>query len=209
MSASLITLLAIAGTLMAGTMSPGPSFLFVVRNSVALSRQHGIVTAMGLGTGSALFSVIALLGLHAVFIAVPFAFVALKVLGGLYLLYLAYQILRGAQQPIHAQTTDAVLDISLQRIYAMAFLTQISNPKTAIFFASIFSALLPAQVPGYFFVLIPLLTFLIDICWFTVVAMLLSSASPRQVYLRCKAHIDRTMACLLGALGLKLLLSSR
>lgn len=64
---SYMSLLAITGALIAGAMSPGPSFLFVARNSIALSRNHGLATALGMGLGSLIFTVLALMGLQAIF----------------------------------------------------------------------------------------------------------------------------------------------
>ena len=72
---------AIGSALAVGAVSPGPSFIVVARNSIALSRRHGMATACGMGLGAATFAVLALLGVHAVLTAVPLAFWALKIVG--------------------------------------------------------------------------------------------------------------------------------
>jgi len=74
-----MSVIAITGALAAGAVSPGPSFIYVARNAISLSRQHGFATALGMGSGACTFAIIALLGLHAVFTAVPFAFWLLKI----------------------------------------------------------------------------------------------------------------------------------
>lgn len=204
-----LSLIAIAGALAAGAVSPGPSFLFVARTSIALSRQHGFATALGMGSGACVFSIVALLGIHAVFTMVPLAFWLLKVLGGFYLVHLAYRILRGARQPIESQTADGNAGISLKRAYFSGLFTQLSNPKTAIVFAGVFSALLPQTIPSYFYAAIPLVAFCIDAGWYFVVAVVLSAESPRRTYLRFKAVFDGTAGCVMGALGTKLILDSR
>lgn len=92
----LSSLMAIAAVLIMGVISPGPSFIYVARNAVARSRMHGLVTALGTGTGAAIFSIMAMMGLQKVLTAVPEMFIGLKVAGGLYLLWLGYKIYRGA-----------------------------------------------------------------------------------------------------------------
>ena len=60
----LSSLMAIAAVLIVGVISPGPSFIYVARNAVARSRLHGLVTALGTGTGAAIFSIMAMMGLQ-------------------------------------------------------------------------------------------------------------------------------------------------
>ncbi len=199
---------AIASALAVGAVSPGPSFIVVARNSIALSRRHGLATACGMGLGAGTFAVLALLGVHAVLTAVPMAFWVLKIAGGLYLLYLASLIIRGARAPMQLSTDGSVAMISLRRAFFSGLLTQLSNPKTAIVFASVFSALLPATIPLWFYLVLPLLALLIDGGWYITVAYLLSAEAPRQAYLKFKTGIDRAAGSVMGLLGLKLVLSA-
>lgn len=118
-----LSVIAIAGALAVGSISPGPSFLFVAHNSIALSRRHGFATALGMGSGACVFSVVALMGLQAVFIAVPFAFLVLKVVGGLYLVYLAFKILRAARQPLQGAAPGAAEQHGLWRAYSAGVFT--------------------------------------------------------------------------------------
>src|ERR1035437_8675979 len=77
-----IALAGIIGALSVGVVSPGPSFVMVARTTVATSRAHGVSAAFGMGVGGMLFAAAALLGLQAVFLAVPSVYLGLKVLGG-------------------------------------------------------------------------------------------------------------------------------
>ncbi len=206
---SSMSLLAITGALMAGAMSPGPSFLFVARNSIALSRNHGLATALGMGLGSLIFTVLALMGLQAIFIAVPFAFWALKVLGGLYLIYLAVKTLRSARLPMSHELNAEITSMSLRKTVSFGLLTQLSNPKTAIVFASVYSALLPQTIPVAFYFIIPALAFCIDAGWYVIVAFVLSSEAPRKTYLKFKTFFDTTAGSVMALLGLKLIFSNK
>nr|WP_321269945.1 LysE family translocator [uncultured Tolumonas sp.] len=204
-----MSVIAITGALAAGAVSPGPSFIYVARNAISLSRQHGFATALGMGSGACTFAVIALLGLHAVFTAVPFAFWLLKIVGGAYLVFLASKILRSAHQPLQQLDTDRTANMSLGRAYLFGLLTQLSNPKTAIVFAGVFSALLPQEIPAYFYAAIPFAAFCVDAGWYFIVAFVLSSETPRKAYLRFKALFDSTAGCVMGLLGVKLIFSGK
>lgn len=203
------TLIAIATVLTIGVISPGPSFIYVARNAVLYSRQHGLVTALGTGVGAAIFSLAAMLGLQKLLLLVPELFVVLKVAGGAYLLWLAVRIFKGASQPL-TLTLDEVRNNSqsFMKTFRDGLLTQLSNPKTAIIFASIFSALLPERISGVFYFAIPLMSFLIDFGWYAIVSICLSAYKPRQIYLRLKASVDRASSVVLGVLGIKLICSS-
>ena len=82
-----LSLFSILAALTLGAISPGPSFLFVTRTSVALSRRDGLAAALGMGLGAAFFCALALIGLRAVIAQVEWVYIGFKLLGGAYLLY--------------------------------------------------------------------------------------------------------------------------
>ncbi|MDZ7903970.1 MAG: LysE family transporter [Rheinheimera sp.] len=204
------SVLAISAALAVGAVSPGPSFIVVARNAMSLSRQHGLATACGMGLGAGTFALLALLGLHAVFTAFPMAFLVLKVAGGMYLLYIASLIIRHATAPLQMQSAADGTGLAVTKLQAFrhGLLTQLSNPKTAIVFASVFSALLPAQIPFWFYFVLPLAAMLIDGGWYILVAYLLSAEAPRQTYLKFKTAIDRAAGTVMALLGLKLVFAA-
>lgn len=205
---SLIPLFSIAAALMLGAMSPGPSFIYVAQNSIAKSRKHGLFTALGTGTGAAFFGFLAVIGLQAVLLAVPSAYLVLKIGGGLYLLWMAYKILKHAKQPMDTQSA-VVSKMTYSSAYRYGLLTQLSNPKIAVVLASVFTALLPKDIPSYYYVALPVICFVIDAGWYSLVALLLSSEKPRTLYIKAKTLIDRVTGGIVTLLGLKMLFSSR
>jgi len=201
---SLLILGSIALALMLGAISPGPTFVYVAKNSIAISRKHGLFTALGTGTGAALFGFLAVMGLQAILLAVPSAYLALKICGGLYLLWLAYKIIKHAKDPM-AQASDSSTVMSYQQAFRLGLITQLSNPKIAIILASIFTALLPKDIPTYFYFVLPILCFFIDAGWYSLVAVVLSAEKPRRVYLKFKKVFDRVAGGVMTLLGLKLI----
>ena len=201
-------LFAIAGVLLVGAMSPGPSFLVVARNSLSRSRSHGVATALGTGLGVAIFAILASFGVTALIERVPDAYLVFKVAGGLYLLYLAWRIFSSADQPLLADGESSTQNKSLLNSFFMGLVTQTSNPKTALVIAGIFAAFVPANPPENTTWLVAGIAFAIDFCWYALVALMLSSGRSRSAYQKSKIVFDRTAAAFLGFVGVRLLTSN-
>lgn len=204
MSASL-ALFGILGAILVGAVSPGPSFVLVSRIAARSSRVDGLAAALGMGLGGAVFATLALLGLAAVLLQVEWLYLALRVGGGLYLIYLGIRIWRGASEPLEVADPGTPSQPTAFRSFAIGLLTQVSNPKTAIVYASIFAALLPATTPLWLFLALPPLVFALEGSWYAIVAFAFSAAKPRSVYLRAKVWIDRAAGAVMGALGARLI----
>lgn len=200
--------LAIVFAILLGAISPGPSFVVVARTAISQSRRHGLATALGMGTGGAVFSILALLGLYSLLAAVGWLYGGLKLAGGLYLLWLALRIWRGATTPLAIDTAHAKQHGPLLRAFWLGLSTQLSNPKTAIVYGSIFAALLPRQPAAWCSLALPPAVLLVEAGWYALVAFGFSSSKPQAVYLRAKQHIDRLAASAIGLLGLRLILSA-
>jgi threonine/homoserine/homoserine lactone efflux protein len=182
-------------------MSPGPSFVLVARTSVARSRADGLAMALAMGVGGMLFAVLALAGVHVVLSSVPLLYAALKALGGAYLIYLGWRIWRNAARPVDFGSPVE----SSSRSFWLGLVTQISNPKTAVVYASVFVSLLPKEMPLWAMLVLPVVIFCIEAGWYSIVAFALSSPAPAAAYLRSKRWIDRAAGTVLGILGLKLI----
>lgn len=201
-------LLGILTALAVGAISPGPSFVMVARESVSVSRGNGLASALGMGLGGLLLSSIALLGLQVVLLAVPMLYFILKVAGGLYLCYLGYRIFQGATTPL-AESGPAGRAIRPRtRSFWMGFTTQISNPKTAIVYASVYASFLPGHVTPLLGGLVLLGGVMIEAGWYTIVALLLSAQVPRRAYLRCKTAVDRVTGGVMMLMGVLLVRSA-
>lgn len=200
----LIALSAIGVAILFGAMSPGVSFLLVARTAMSSSRRVALSVAAGLGFGALIFAVIALAGLHTLLTLVPSLYTALKVAGGCYLLWLALKILRRPSNRIIDST--AVDEVSASKAFLTGVLTQISNPHTALVFASIFSAALSKNIQPAMYIILPLMAFVIDVLWYAIVACLLSSDGPRLAYIKYRKFIDKLSGGVMAFLGLRLLL---
>ncbi|MDV3348150.1 LysE family translocator [Leptolyngbyaceae cyanobacterium CCMR0082] len=196
----------IAIALTIGAMSPGPSFVMVARTALAVSRKDGLTAALGMGVGGVLFATIALLGLLTLLTAVPVLYISLKVLGGVYLIYLGYKIWQDSAQPVTLNPTEQQTQQNpVWYSFFLGLTTQISNPKTAVVYTSVFASLLPSNVPAFAVIALPIVVFIIEAGWYSLVALTLSATTPRSRYLASKKWLDRTAGTILSLLGAKLI----
>jgi RhtB (resistance to homoserine/threonine) family protein len=203
MTANLLILTTIGFVQLLAVMSPGPSFLITARTAVARSRADGIKVALGLGAGTIVWSTTALLGLNFLFRQFHWLFIGMKAAGALYLLWIAGQIFWHAPDPIEMNETANNED--RHNPLLRGFLTQVSNPKVAVFFGSIFVAMLPGEVPGWMVVALIAIVTMNEIIWYSLVSLFFGSSPVRRFYLVAKRWIDRVTGAFLGLLGLRLL----
>jgi threonine efflux protein len=205
----LLSLGAVLSALAVGVISPGPSFVMVAKEAVSVSRANGLAAALGMGFGGTIFALAALGGLQALLLAVPVLYSTLKVLGGLYLCYLGYRIYAGAKQPLSTPYDRGVNSARpVSTSLWLGLTTQLSNPKTAIVYASVFAAFLPTLLSVHLAVALVAVVFALETSWYALVATLLSTPAPRRAYVGCKAFIDRAAGIVLLGLGLKLIASA-
>ncbi len=96
----LIPLGTVAGGILVGAMSPGPSFVVIARTALVSSRLNGLAAAFGMGVGGALFAFAAVVGLVFLLTSIPVLYLTIKILGALYLLFLAYRMWVSSRQPL-------------------------------------------------------------------------------------------------------------
>jgi threonine/homoserine/homoserine lactone efflux protein len=168
----LATLASIVAALSVGVISPGLSFVMVARVAVASSRIRALATALGMGAGGAIFGAAALLGLQSVLLAVPVLYAGLRVLGGLYLCYLGFLIFRSAQRPLTVVGANGERSSGPLRAFWLGVTTQVSNPKAAIVYASVFAAFLPASFSLGFAAALLAAVLFVETAWYALVALL-------------------------------------
>ena len=201
--------LAVLGTVLLGAMSPGPSFVLVARTAAAVSRRDALATAIGMGVGGLAFAGAALLGLIVVLASVPWLYLAVKVIGASYLLYLALRLWINSNLPLETERVRKDDARGMFRSFSLGLATQLSNPKTANWYASVFAVLSSADQTREFAAVVLPMIFVIEAGWYAVVAIVFSSAGPRRGYLGLKHWIDRVAGGVIGLLGLKLLWEAR
>lgn len=114
---------------------PGPNMIYLVSRSVVQGRRAGLISLAGVGTGFVIYLLAAAAGLAAVFALVPEIYVALKLAGAAYLLWLAWKALRPGGSS--AFTPNALEPDRPRKLFGMGLLTCLLNPKIAILYISL------------------------------------------------------------------------
>jgi threonine/homoserine/homoserine lactone efflux protein len=109
---------------------PGPAVLFIVARSSAQGTRAGLVSVAGVHTATTVHVLAAVAGLSAVVVASSIAFAGVKIIGGLYLIYLGVRSMLTARQTTTAPPTVR----PEKRLFAEAFVVSLLNPKVALFF---------------------------------------------------------------------------
>ena len=114
-------------------LTPGPDMLYIIGRSVGQGRMAGVVSAMGIGVGCMGHIMAVSLGLTALLKAVPVAFEIMRYAGACYLLYLGIKMLYRSGNP----TDNVVVETTpLMEIFKQGMITNILNPKVALFFVA-------------------------------------------------------------------------
>jgi len=116
-------------------LTPGPNMMYLVSRSISQGWRAGMTSLSGTALGFVVYMAMANLGLAAVFYVVPWLFIALKVVGAAYLLWLAYKTLRpGGTSPFE---TSALPRDSASKLFRMGLVTNLLNPKVAILYLAL------------------------------------------------------------------------
>ena len=124
-------------------LTPGPNMIYLSSRSLCQGRAAGVISLFGVVAGFIIHMLVAAIGLSAVFLAVPFAYEVVKVAGAVYLLWLAWQAVKpGARSLFEPKQLP---QDSPRKLFLMGFLTNLLNPKVAIFYLSLFPQFLAPE----------------------------------------------------------------
>lgn len=186
--------LAILGAL----ASPGPAIVAMLRATLCSGRRDGLLCGLGLATGALMWSTLAILGLTALFAVVPFAFMALKIAGALYLAWFAWKLWRGADTPADADAPRGLGG------FRLGLVTNLANPKAVVFIAAIFTTVFPTMPTGTDAALVLVNHLAVEAAFYTLLSLGLAVPAVRALYARCKTVFDRAAAAVLGLMALRI-----
>ena len=189
-------------------VTPGPDVLYIVGRSLAQGRVAGIVSALGIATGCVLHVTAAALGLSALMLALPIAYEAVRYAGAAYLVWLGVRAFRH-NSPL---SVGALAPATLGRIFRQGMLTNLLNPKVALFFLAFLPQFTDAR-RGALPLLFALLGLIFIFNGFLVCAAYALAASALGRYLKeryaMSIWLNRAMGALFIALGLRLAFADR
>ena len=198
-------------TYVVGTASPGPANLTIMATALQHGRLAGLVTALGVITGSVMWGLVSAFGLGAALLAWPVLLNSLSLVGGLYLCWLGWRALRAARSNTSLKLTAAVRATSKERLgyYLYGLGLHLTNPKAMFVWMSVIALGLPTDNRER------LLPFLIvggcaamGIIIFGAYAVVFSNPTAIKAYSRSSRAINLLIAAIFCAAGLSLLYRS-
>lgn len=196
--------LAFIGVAVVVIVTPGQDTALTVRNTLGGGRRAGIRTAGGVICGQAAWALAASAGIAALLVASEPAFLAVKIVGAAYLVYLGAQALisaTGWQTPVHRGAAAPT-----GREFRQGLLSNLGNPKMAVFFSS----LLPQFADSFLALLgLGLLFCALTMVWLSAYATVLARAGDILRRPRVRRAIDVVTGTALVALGLRLATADR
>lgn len=183
-------------------ISPGPNFVLVTTAAVRQSRKHAVWTGCGIATGSLVWASAAALGIASVFEVFPILGLILKVLGVAYLIYLGIKLLRS--QGFHrVEGQDHKIRGGSSNFWR-GCLVNMTNPKSAAYYASVFAAFLTPEMPGWVLLALVIAITVMSLMWHVLLAVGFSAAPIQTRYITVSKYVDRLCGGLLVFLGLRL-----
>lgn len=188
---------------------PGPDSLLIMTRSATQGWRAGCTAALGIGTGTLVHIFAAALGLSAVLSTSATAFTVVKLVGAAYILYMAFGLLRSRRQDGDA-TPLALPALPYRKIFAQGFLTNVLNPKVAIFFLAFVPQFIQADAPNkaLAFIVLGCIFNVNGMLWCGALALTTAKASARiKLSPAASLWLKRVTGGLFVGLGVKLALS--
>jgi threonine/homoserine/homoserine lactone efflux protein len=175
-------------------VTPGPDTALTIRNTLARGRADGVLTALGVASGQAVWTLAASAGVAAVVAASHPLFLAVRLAGAAYLVYLGVQTLRGhaRERLLAARGTG----------YRQGLLSNLGNPKMAVFFTSLLPQFTGTHTSFAALLALGLLFCAMTLSWLSAYALVVSRA--RRFLLRSRRILDAITGTVLVAFGLRL-----
>lgn len=203
-------LLIFCGACLLLVLTPGPNMMYLISRSICQGRMAGVISLFGVVAGFMVHMLAAAIGLSAIFVAVPMAYDLLKFAGAAYLLWLAWLAVKpGAKSMFEPRALPAD---SPRRLFMMGFLTNLLNPKVAIFYVSFFPQFINPERASVFLQSMVLGLTQTTVSFTINLAIALSAAgiatwfARNPVWLAAQRYV---MGFVLAALAIRLLLEPR
>jgi len=195
-------LLAASTVFFLGAISPGPSLLMVIRNTIVGGRRRGVMCAIGHGIGFGLYAGIAIFGLIVLLEEAPGLFLILQVIGILLLIWYGYLMW------IHAADEHEQIGDGEARGFLEGFSIAFFNPKIALFLVAVLAQVLDAGMGLATKLSIGFVGMAIDMIWYIIVALLLTG-TPLLEWLRTNGKaVNRTTAVVLWIFAVSVIIST-
>jgi threonine efflux protein len=200
----LSSLLAIALLHWAVLLVPGFNVVLLAQLAGGQSRATALAAVAGMTTATFVWASLAVIGIGAVFSTQPMLRQAAQIAGGLYLLYLAFNLWRSGASVASVQQGT----LSSSAAFRVGFMTSALNPKIALFYGSVFATALPPSPSWLHVASAVALVYFNSVVWHTSLAVAFSQKAVQRAYLRNFARLTKVSGAVVGAFGLRLIVGT-
>ena len=198
----MVELIAVALITILATVSPGPDFAMVTRNSYLHGRNAGLLAALGIAFGVQLHVFYTMFGIGVIIAHSPSLFTVIKMAGALYLMVIGWKTLTNQSRLVIDLNSEK--SMSPFNMIGSGFLTNALNPKTTLFVISTYTQVVQPTTPltvqfGY-----GLFMSATHLFWFGLVAIFFSQHTLRSRMVRHQGVIDKLIGAVLLGLGVSL-----
>lgn len=186
-------------------MSPGPDFVLVSQQALSRGRAAGVWTALGIALGFGVHIVYSVLGLVTLVAKSALLLTVIKIIGGLYLIYIGYKGLRARPAAVVDVRAGQTASEPLWQTVWRGFLCNVLNPKAVVYMLSLFTVVLSPQTPMWQLAVYGGWMTLTIFIWFSAVALMLSVPAVSRRFQRFGHWIDRICGGALALLGIKVM----
>lgn len=194
--------LTVTGIWAVTVMTPGPNFVATVHTAAESTPRHGVMVALGIAVGTAIWAMGSLAGLGLLFQTFGGLYLAVKIAGALYLIYVGIRMMMTRTRNDEGEPVVAMR--SLWGAFRHGLLTDLANPKAAAFFASLFAVAVPPDAPLWFDAGLVCAVVLIAGGWYAAAALAMGQARIAAAYRRLHLWITRVAGACFVLFGAKL-----
>jgi threonine/homoserine/homoserine lactone efflux protein len=190
-------------------VTPGQDTALTIRNTLVGGRRAGVFSALGVVTGQVTWTLAAAAGLSALLVASEPAFLAVRIAGAAYLVFLGAHSLWLALRGHTAQAALRRPALSPARAYRQGLLSNLGNAKIAVFFTSLLPQFAPMHASFADFVALGLVLCASTLCWLTLYAFVVARAGDVLRRSRVRRLLEAATGSVLVALGIRVAAESR
>jgi threonine/homoserine/homoserine lactone efflux protein len=199
--------IALSGVILLAAMSPGPDFLIVLRSAVRAGRRAGMASAAGIAAGVLVWAVVTSLGVAGLLAASAVAFTVVKLIGAAYLVLLGIRALLAARRGGYEDAGEIGAGKATRGAFTAGLLTNVFNPKVAVFFLALWPQFLPAHASALDAAVLAAVASGVILVWFSVVANVVTVLRGVLTAAKVRRAIDAVMGTLLVGIGVRIALT--
>jgi threonine efflux protein len=186
-------------------MTPGPNFFITVHTAIGTTRRLSLFTVLGIVVGTLVWSISGYFGISILFKSAPMLYYSLKIIGGLYLVYVGFNLI--LKKNIQSKSTVGKHH-SAMSCFRLGLLTNLLNPKTAAFMTSLFAATIPPNSTIELGVVCVIVICSISATWYSLVAAIFSYDIAKKIYEKQKRKIEKIAGAIFVGFGVNISISN-